>query len=312
VKEIACANAYRFGSGLTAHWQQLQLCDDYCTDYYTVCGIALQLPTDYCVHHSYYSKTNTVYSNSKEPCYGYRQSAYTTTIVNTISDAVSTSSSSISRTLGADDNFQPPPLSAPGVIEAEYFGTGGQNISYYNIYKGEPNTASNSVRKSNITIDPYDKKRPKANLGYIVGWTGPGEWMMYNNVSTGYICTMQLFIVSMLCRLYVQQDADSAVYRNDMQLSHIDICIISTLMHTHMYAYIYIYLVCCASQVTALKSVRLTVQYRLSRGLKAAACQFSLLVDPIVPDDVSTLCTSTLNNKVCTELCLAYIHLKSV
>jgi hypothetical protein len=55
----------------------------------------------------------------------------------------------------------------------------------------------------------------------------------------------------------------------------------------------------CHTQVTAPKAVSLTVQYRISRGLKPLPCQFSLLIDPVMPDDSSTLCTSTLNNKVC-------------
>jgi hypothetical protein len=85
------------------------------------------------------------------------------------------------RSLIADDNFKPPPLAAPGVIEAEYFCPFGQNISYYNLYKGEPSTKNNSVRKSKMTINPLDIKRPKdVSLGYIVGWTGPSEWMSYN------------------------------------------------------------------------------------------------------------------------------------
>jgi hypothetical protein len=114
--------AHRFGSASTAHWQQLRLCHDYCTDYYTACGTALQLPTDYCVNQSYHSNSSSVYSSSKEPCYQYRQAAYTTiTNVNTISDAVSISSSSTSRTLIVDDIFKLPALTAPGVI-----GTGGQ------------------------------------------------------------------------------------------------------------------------------------------------------------------------------------------
>jgi hypothetical protein len=103
-----------------------------------------------------------------EHCFSHAQA----TVIETISDA---------RSLIADDKFKPPPLTAPGVIEAEYFGPSGQNISYYNLYKGEPSTKNNSVRKSKMTINPLDIKRPKdVSLGYIVGWTGPSEWMSYN------------------------------------------------------------------------------------------------------------------------------------
>jgi hypothetical protein len=72
--------------------------------------------------------------------------------------------------------FVPPVVTVPGVIEAENFAVGGQGIAYYNIYKGEPNTAlNNDFRKdAEVTVDVLNELIPESGE-YVVGWTEKGK-----------------------------------------------------------------------------------------------------------------------------------------
>ena len=63
-------------------------------------------------------------------------------------------------------------------MEAEYFGVAGEGVAYHNIAKGEPPATANALRSSTITVQPLDVKKPNSGL-YVIGWTGPGEWMRY-------------------------------------------------------------------------------------------------------------------------------------
>jgi beta-glucosidase len=88
--------------------------------------------------------------------------------------------------------FVPPVAAVPGLIEAENFDVGGQGIGYYNIYKGEPNTAiNNDIRKdAELTVDVLDKKIPDSGE-YVIGWTEKGMLRLYriislNSYSTAY------------------------------------------------------------------------------------------------------------------------------
>jgi hypothetical protein len=72
--------------------------------------------------------------------------------------------------------FVPPVATIPGVIEAENFAVGGQGISYYNIYKGEPSTVlNNDFRKdAELTVDVLNELIPDSGE-YVVGWTEKGK-----------------------------------------------------------------------------------------------------------------------------------------
>ena len=65
-----------------------------------------------------------------------------------------------------------------GLMEAEDFALGGEGVGYHNIAKGEPPATENALRSSTITVQPLDVKNPNTGL-YVIGWTGPGEWMQY-------------------------------------------------------------------------------------------------------------------------------------
>jgi hypothetical protein len=58
------------------------------------------------------------------------------------------------------------------------FSAGGQGVGYFNIPKGEPAPELNHVRIAGITIDPYNKQNVALDE-WVIGWTGPGEWMRY-------------------------------------------------------------------------------------------------------------------------------------
>jgi hypothetical protein len=88
------------------------------------------------------------------------------------------------------ETYKVPLMRIPGAIEAENYKIGGQGISYYNIFNGEPDTAVNNVlRQSELSIELADKQKTYAytNVGEVViGWTRPGEWMTYD-VNTTYV-----------------------------------------------------------------------------------------------------------------------------
>jgi hypothetical protein len=61
------------------------------------------------------------------------------------------------------ETYKVPLMRTPGAIEAENYKLGGQGISYYDIYNGEPDTAVNNVlRQSELSIQPADKDKSYA------------------------------------------------------------------------------------------------------------------------------------------------------
>jgi endonuclease/exonuclease/phosphatase family metal-dependent hydrolase len=67
------------------------------------------------------------------------------------------------------------PIAVPGVIEAEYFDNGGQDVSYRD---GDPRNTGGELRSTGVDLESA------STGGYDVGWTSPGEWLNYTvNVS---------------------------------------------------------------------------------------------------------------------------------
>jgi hypothetical protein len=64
--------------------------------------------------------------------------------------------------------------------------TGGEGIGYHNIPKGEPKPELNHLRIAGITVDPMNKQNVGLNQ-WVIGWTGPGEWMSYKVILIGII-----------------------------------------------------------------------------------------------------------------------------
>jgi hypothetical protein len=65
---------------------------------------------------------------------------------------------------------------------------GGEGIAYHNIPKGEPKPELNHLRVAGITIDPMNKQNVGLNQ-WVIGWTGPGEWMSYKVLYKYHIIT---------------------------------------------------------------------------------------------------------------------------
>jgi len=60
--------------------------------------------------------------------------------------------------------------SIPGVIEAENYDTGGQNVAYYDTVGGN---SGGAYRSDDVDIESCSEG------GYDVGWTEAGEWLEY-------------------------------------------------------------------------------------------------------------------------------------
>ncbi|HXG60184.1 MAG TPA: carbohydrate-binding protein [Planctomycetota bacterium] len=63
----------------------------------------------------------------------------------------------------------------PGMIEAEDFDEGGEGVAYHDAEARNLETRGAPYRESGVDLE----WRPEARGGYNLGWTRPGEWLVY-------------------------------------------------------------------------------------------------------------------------------------
>ena len=101
----------------------------------------------------------------------------TTTITVKTTDSNWTASTTV--TVNGQQAYTGTPINLPGIVEAENFDKGGQNISYYDT------DASNNGGQYRTT-EAVDIAQISGTNGYTVGWTADGEWLEYTvNVTAG-------------------------------------------------------------------------------------------------------------------------------
>jgi O-glycosyl hydrolase len=86
---------------------------------------------------------------------------------------------STSMTIKGQEPFTGTPISLPGIVQAENYDKGGQNIAYNDADAGNN---GNQYR----TTEAVDIDAIGGTTGYTVGWTANGEWLEYTtNVAAG-------------------------------------------------------------------------------------------------------------------------------
>jgi hypothetical protein len=78
---------------------------------------------------------------------------------------------------------------------------GGEGVVYHNIPKGEPKPELNHIRVAGITIDPMNKQNVALNQ-WVVGWTGPGEWMSYKVIYILYAGVLLQYLLQCCSRYF--------------------------------------------------------------------------------------------------------------
>jgi hypothetical protein len=159
---------------------------------------------------------------------------------------------------------------ASSIIIAIYsVSTGGEGVAYHNIPKGEPKPELNHIRVAGITIDPMNKQNVALNQ-WVIGWTGPGEWMSY-----------KVLKCNLLHVLHLRRSYASVFYHADEILLS-DACVDFILL----------------SQVTAAAATKVQATWLVARGLNPAVpCGYSILIDAPVPKNPADMCTSAAANK---------------
>ncbi|MCX7820148.1 MAG: cellulase family glycosylhydrolase, partial [Brevinematales bacterium] len=91
--------------------------------------------------------------------------------ISSSSSSIISSSSSISSSVASQTPYNGV-ISLPGLIEAENFDNGGQNIAFYDTTAGN---SGNAYRNTDVDIE----STTDTGGGYNVGWIANGEWLEY-------------------------------------------------------------------------------------------------------------------------------------
>jgi len=96
------------------------------------------------------------------------------------------------------------PAPIPGIIEAENFDEGGQSVAYFDT---TPGNRGGAYRQTDVDIEATSD----AGGGYDVGWTRPGEWLLYTvNVSASGPYDVSLRVASTGSGGVLHLDVDGA------------------------------------------------------------------------------------------------------
>jgi hypothetical protein len=87
---------------------------------------------------------------------------------------------------GGSTPFNGAPAAVPGVVQAEHFDRGGQNVAY----NDTTSTNSGGVFRTSEGVD-IGPTADGSNGGYYIGWTRVGEWLKYS-VNVGQTRTYEL------------------------------------------------------------------------------------------------------------------------
>jgi len=130
--------------------------------------------------------SGTIVSLEANPSTGYQFSGWTGALsgnqspINLVMNGNKTVGASFTSTSGQLRYPDCPLLTIPGMIEAEYYDLGGENIAYHDLSSG--NEAPNGYRES----EGVDIHASGDNGSPVIGWTYHGEWMEYTvNVTAG-------------------------------------------------------------------------------------------------------------------------------